>query len=71
MFFPGKPITPADEHRYSAVVTRKLALLRAHGLIKKVPGTHRYHLTSRGRTIVTALLTARQANAESLMKIAA
>ena len=38
----------------SAALTRKLALLRAHGLIRKVSGTHRYFLTRNGPRIITA-----------------
>jgi len=33
--------------------------LRAHGLIAKVPKTHRYQLTDQGRTSISALLAAR------------
>lgn len=66
------PKADADQHRRrSARVSRLLALLRAHGLIKKVPGTHRYHLTGRGRRIVTALLAARNANVDQLTQLAA
>ena len=57
--------------RRAAAVTRKLALLRAHSLIKKVGGTHRYVLTSKGSTTITAVLAARQANISHLTKIAA
>jgi predicted transcriptional regulator len=46
-------------------------MLRAHGLIKKVPRTHRYHVTDKGRTIITALIAARNADASKLAKIAA
>ena len=49
----------------------KLRLLRAHHLIRKVPRTHRYHLTKAGRTIVTALIAARNANTQQLTKLAA
>ena len=42
------------QRRHAAAVSRKLALLRAHRLITKVPGTHRYHLSDRGRIVVTA-----------------
>src|SRR5690349_6604709 len=42
---------PPDVKRQAAAVTRKLALLRAHGLIQKVPRTHRYQLTERGRLL--------------------
>ena len=37
-----------ERRRQSARVTRKFALLRAHGLIKKIPQTHRYVLTHEG-----------------------
>lgn len=62
---------PNEQKRRSAAVGRKLALLRAHGLIKKVSGTHRYVLTEKGSTTITALLTARQANINELTRIAA
>jgi len=62
---------PDQQKRHSAAVTRKLALLRAHGLIKKLSGTHRYVLTEKGCTVVTAVLTARQANINDLTRIAA
>jgi len=62
---------PHEQRRQSGAVTRNLALLRAHGLIKKVPGTHRWVLTDNGRRIVTALLAARQANVDQLTQLAA
>lgn len=63
--------TDQEQKRRSGVITRKLALLRAHGLIKKVSGTHRYVLTEKGSTTITALLAARQANINQLTRIAA
>jgi hypothetical protein len=67
----GKPPVDTKEHRrQSAAVTRKLRLLRAHGLIKKVPKTHRYVLTDRGTEIITTLLAARSADAEKILKAA-
>lgn len=62
---------PNEQRRQSAAVTRKLALLRAHGLIKKVTGTHRWVLTESGRRIVTALLAARHADVDQLTQLAA
>ena len=59
------------ERRRAARISRLLALLRAHGILGKVTGTHRYHLTNRGRTVVTALLAAREADTEQLSKLAA
>lgn len=66
-----KPGHPRDARRQSNAITRQLRLLRAHGLIKKVPRTHRYLLTKSGQTIITALLTARQSDTTQLTKIAA
>ncbi len=62
---------PQHQHYNSAATTRRLALLRAHGLLKKIPHTHRYHLTDKGRTIITALLAACHADIEQLTKMAA
>ena len=61
----------AECQRQAAAVSRKLCLLRAHHLIRKVPHTHRYHLTAAGRPVVTALITARNANTQQLTKWAA
>jgi hypothetical protein len=60
-----------ERHRQSGRVTRLLALLRAHGLIRKVTGTHRYIITAKGRQLTTALLAAQQASVEQLIKLAA
>jgi hypothetical protein len=68
--YPGQA-DPAQMRRQSGRVTRALARLRAHGIIKKVGGTYRYQLTTQGRQIITALLAARQANVDKLMALAA
>lgn len=59
------------QRRHAAAVSRKLALLRAHGLVIKVQGTHRYHLSRQGRIAVTALISARNVGTEELTKMAA
>jgi hypothetical protein len=62
-----KPARTEDERRRrSARVTRLLRLLRAHGLLHKVPHTHRYQISQHGRKAITALLMARNASAEYL-----
>lgn len=61
----------AERRRQSGRGTRLLALLRAHGLIRKVTGTHRYLLTTQGRDITTTLLAAQHASVEQLLKLAA
>lgn len=54
----GTAADAAVRRRHSAAVTRRLALLRTHGVIVRVLKTHRYHLSASGRRIVTALLAA-------------
>jgi hypothetical protein len=61
----------AFEKKRAAQTTRHLRLLRAHGLIRKEPRSHRYHVSAKGRRIITALLTARRADTEQLTKLAA
>jgi hypothetical protein len=55
-----------DERRRSAAISRKLRLLRAHGLIHKMPKTHRYQISPHGRDVINALLAARQASIATL-----
>jgi len=66
-----RPAEASEQRRRSGRVTRALARLRAHGIIKKVGGSYRYQLTREGRQIVTALLAARQADVDKLMALAA
>jgi|SRR6516164_8040342 hypothetical protein len=63
--------TAQEQRRRAASVTRKLRLLRAHGLIRKVPGTHRYAVSEKGRLMITALMSARQADVQQLTALAA
>lgn len=60
-----------ETKKQSARISRKLRMLRAHRLIKKVPHTHRYHVTEKGRSIISALMAARNADANQLTKLAA
>lgn len=62
---------PAAAKRQAARITRQVRLLRGHGLIKKIPKTHRYQLTTSGRTIITALLVAQQTSIQHLAQLAA
>ncbi len=57
---------PQELRRRSAAVTRKLRLLRAHGLIRKIPKSHRYVVSDNGRVTITALLAARAADTTKL-----
>jgi hypothetical protein len=71
LLFGTGETSPEAVRRQSAKTSRQLRLLRAHGLIMKVAHTHRYQLTSAGRTILAALQAARQASPEQLAKLAA
>jgi hypothetical protein len=55
-----------EQRRQAAAITRKLALLRAHGLIIKVQKTHRYQLSAAGKRITTALVAAYEADVKRL-----
>jgi hypothetical protein len=55
-----------QERKQSAAVTRKIRLLRAHGLIHKISKTHRYQISPLGADVINALLTARQASTAKL-----
>jgi hypothetical protein len=63
--------TKEERRRRSARVSRLIRLLRAHGILHKVPKTHRYQLSPTGRKTLTALLAARNANTEALTTNAA
>ena len=49
-----------EARQRSAAVSRKLRLLRAHRLIRKIGATHRYHVTDLGREILPAVMAARK-----------
>jgi len=71
LFGQKASLSPAEKRRRSAKIGRHLRLLRAHGLIQKLPHTHRYQVTTNGRLIITAILTADRASIAQLSKIAA
>jgi hypothetical protein len=71
LLFGATEVPPEQLRKQSAAVSRRLRLLRAHGLIAKISKTHRYQLTKLGRTAIPALLHAQQANASQLNQIAA
>jgi len=71
LLYDDPPASPQEARRRSATASRHLALLRAHGLIQKVPKTHRYLLTRTGQTALTALMAARNASTDKLTQSAA
>jgi hypothetical protein len=67
----GKDGDTQQVRRRSGQISRKLGLLRAHGLIRRVPRTRRWMLTEAGKSVTTLLAAAGNASAPELMKIAA
>ncbi len=59
-----------ERQRHSAAISRKLRMLRAHGLVQKVPRTHRYQVTDIGRVIVVAVLTTARTSLNELNQLA-
>lgn len=71
LLHPSSRLSPPEIRRLSAKVTRQLRLLRAHGIIRKIPTTHRYRPTSQGRLLAAALAAAREASIKQLLAKAA
>jgi hypothetical protein len=57
---PDAAADPVRCRRLSARLTRQLRLLRAHHLIKKVPGTHVYRMTKRGEAVISTAIRFRE-----------
>jgi len=70
LLFAQAPNSGEEKRRRSARVSRQIRLLRAHGIIRKVPHANRYHVTDLGRQIISAVLAARQATVCHLSKAA-
>ena len=66
----GSSDDPAEKKRRCGRVTRMLRMLRAHGLIHKLPHTHRYQVSDKGRKVIAAIHAAREADIEKLAKAA-
>jgi hypothetical protein len=54
------PRALAERRRRSARVTRQLQLLRAHGLLAKIPRTRRYRVTAKGEALMSAAIYVRR-----------
>jgi hypothetical protein len=52
--YGSRPTCPLERRRRTARVSRQLQLLRAHGLINKVPRSNRYQITATGEAIMGA-----------------
>jgi hypothetical protein len=70
LLFPKLPETAREAKSQAAKVTRLIRLLRAHGLIEKINGTHRYLVGEKGAAQISALLAARRADTKQLLQAA-
>lgn len=71
LLYSTSPASTQESRRRSAAISRKLRLLRAHHLIRKLSSSYRYQLTPLGRQIITAVLAAGNAPVHSFMAKAA
>jgi len=60
-----------ERSRRSSRVTRLIRMLRGHGLLQKVPKTHRYLVSEAAQKALAAILAARNANTAALIANAA
>ena len=67
LLFGASPRSKKVARSQSAAITREIRMLRAHGLVRKVPKSHRYQLPTDGRIFVTALLAAAKSSTEQLL----
>lgn len=71
LLFGAVEVSRDEQRRQSARVTRLIRMLRAHGLVRKIPKTHRYQLTPHAHAAITALTAAQQATIKTLTQLAA
>jgi hypothetical protein len=71
LLYSAPPKTKAEHRRRSAAISRKLRMLRAHGLIRKRSRSHRYDVSRDGRRILNAILLAHRLTLQQINAIAA
>ena len=71
LLYDGPASSPEEQRRRRGAVTRRLRLLRAHGLIHKVSRTHRYVLTTKGRDTLIPIMATQNLTIQELKRAAA
>jgi hypothetical protein len=66
----GRATSHSETKRQSGRTTRRLQLLQAHGLIRRVPKSHRYKITDKGRKLASAVACARENSLKALSQAA-
>jgi len=69
--YPEATTDAKEKVRRTAQVTRLIRILRGHGLLHKVPRTHRYQVPAEARPKILAIMAAREANPDELTNKAA
>ena len=69
LLYAHPPATDAERRQRSAAISRKLRLLQAHGLLRKVPHTHRYQVSAEGRSILFSVLTTARTSLQQLNQL--
>jgi len=70
LYREAKDLPKDQQRKYSGRVTRRIKMLRAHGLVRKVRNENRYIL-AKGQKFGTALKTAGDVGVKGLMEMAA
>lgn len=71
LLFSGKQASAKETRRRSSRISRQIRLLRAHGIIRKIPKSYRYRLTAKGQLLTAAFFAARTATLKQLLREAA
>jgi len=69
LLYGAPAATAIERRRRSAAVSRKLRMLRAHGIINKVSRTHRYQVSKPGNAIIVAVLTTARTSVNQLNRL--
>lgn len=71
IFFNTTTNIQKEKRSRSSKITRLLRILRAHGIIRKIPHSYRYTLTSFGRDITNAILWTQTLTLKKLQEVTA
>ena len=71
LYAGSEALSKQEQKRYSGRTTRRIKLLRVHGLVKKVAKENRYVLTAKGQKFACALMSASAVDIKGLTNIAA
>lgn len=64
-------LSDEQKKKLSSRVSRLLGILRCHGLIRKVPKSHRYQITQKGHELAVLIASVSSVQAEQLIQLAA